>query len=165
LYRELHRDFLDRNNATRNIEWIVNGALWAGIVLVAGQIANHVDIGNWSWYAILLAGIVLGILHFLLWMYPIQCSENADGFLAHRYRIYTHLALLDEDLKLPKEDEAREKRLQSFQESLPNREDENWYKKSFGNKGEKFGWAIVECATTTILICGVLFFLKFVEWE
>lgn len=33
IYEALHRDFLDRFNTTRRIEWIVNGGLWTAIIL------------------------------------------------------------------------------------------------------------------------------------
>jgi hypothetical protein len=161
IYRELHRDYLDRFNATRQIEWIVNGALWAGIVLVGGQLADHVEVRNWPCCSILLAGLAAGAIHFFVWMYPIQYSENADIGLIRTYRKYAHSELGDRVETVSEEFGNHPSALRKFAKSIPEREDKNLLNTLFG----KMAWPIVECATTSILIWTVLFFLKFVEWK
>lgn len=165
IYRELHRDHLDSLNATRHIEWIVNGALWAGVVLVAGQVAGHVDLSWLRWRQIVWAGFGAGVLHYLLWMYPIQSSENADGEMAREHLQLTHLALRGRDLGSRAERAAA---IGEIGNSLPTRTNTSIYRR-FGSwflRGWLSGyeWALIECGTTAMLVCGVLAFLKKTPW-
>ena len=150
IYRELHRDYLDRFNATRRIEWIVNGGLWAGILLVGGRLAGHLDTIFLSWPEIVGASIAVGFMHFILWMLPIARSESADVALANEYRIYTHLALTGEDLTLSHDRSERSTALANAENRFPSRLSPGAGESVVPMKMKYWLW--LECGTTSLLL-------------
>jgi hypothetical protein len=93
IYRELHRDYLDQFNATRQIEWLINGALWAGILLAGSQLMGRITLAGRPWWIWFAVPSVAFLLHFLMWMYPIQFSENRSASVAEAYRARVHREL------------------------------------------------------------------------
>ena len=161
IYQQIHKDYLDRYNSTRQIEWIVNGALWAGIVIVGGQIAGHVDLYHkFTGWEVVVLGVIGGLLHYALWMYPIQSSENADNNMIEKYLKLTHLALRGSDLENQTESKKLSQELFRFDTSIYKRFCK-WFLKGIL---DRFDWAVIESIITAVLIWIVLTFLNNNIW-
>lgn len=98
IYRALHRDCLDRFNASRGIEWKVNVGLWAGILYITSEISGRkVLMSWWLWLLIALGIAILGfVLHYYLWMRIIQKSQKMSTLMAKVYENCVDLALRGE---------------------------------------------------------------------
>ena len=76
---ELQKGLAEYLRQTRNIEFKVNIALWslivaAGSVFLSNNNLNLRDPVAWFWFLTLVFTISVG--HLVLWMIPIQLSEN-----------------------------------------------------------------------------------------
>ena len=159
VYQALHRDYLDRFNSTRRIEWIVNGGLWTAIILGAATLRGHVRLDQVSVCAIAATAVGTGALHLLLWMLPIQISEDIDQRRADQYRCLTHLALTDRDLDVPGDPQERAALFLDLQREIPN---PGWLpQRSFGLRFGGALWTATECVTTIVLVLFTLLFLKY----
>ena len=155
VYQEIHKACLETRDATRQIEWLINGALWAGIVVAAGHVAGHVDLAWLGWWHILTAGVVGGCLHFVLWQYWIESSELKDLELARLNLELAYVAL--EGRGLPK---VERDKLAAVRRSVLERTDPALR----SGRLKRFKWAILECLTTTVLMVAALCFLSRVPW-
>ncbi len=165
LYRELHRDFIDRFNKTRDIEWIINAALWTAIIFVGYGLYGHVSTGSIPWWLFFVLPPVAWLVHFGLWMFAIQTEEDIDQHRAEGYRVLVHLALEDQDLavlhKSPKELQA------TLEDSVKNLPDHP-YRARFQEPIRFYGgirWSIIECAVTAVLILVVILLLEFIPYQ
>lgn len=157
IYRELHRDYLDQFNATRQIEWLINGALWAGIILAGGYLIDRITLIGSPWWIWPLAPSVAFVLHFLLWMYPIQFSENRSAALAEAYQALVHREL---NGRLP----TGEKPEKLVADNLPDHSDDVFFPaiERLLRRGGLPGmsWAVCESTTTAVLVLLVMTFLR-----
>lgn len=159
IYEALHRDFLDRFNTTRRIEWIVNGGLWTAIILAGPTLSGRVNLSQTPLCAIVGLALLAGILHLVLWMLPIQMSQDIDQRKADDYRCLVHLALSGRDLDVPVEPEQRAALFRSLQREIPN---PTWIPQL--SLGLRFGgalWTATQCVTTIVVALFTLLFLRY----
>lgn len=158
LYQAFHRDYIDRFNATRRIEWIINGALWGGIIVAGGYLAGRVNAAEWPTLTPLLTALRIGLTHFFFWMIPIQASENRDMKVARQYRVLAHLALNGEEDLVPSDEAEREAFFEQNARRFPRADDTVIY----GLWPRGYIWSVIESATTFILVLAVSLFLRYV---
>jgi hypothetical protein len=89
VYVSLRDSFQRRRESTRRIEWLVNGALWAGILLAAIKAPTDAAclIRAASPCVIFLIVITVGLAHWLLWMWPMHSSQSYARTCADAYMV------------------------------------------------------------------------------
>ncbi|HZP41952.1 MAG TPA: hypothetical protein VFD84_10635 [Candidatus Binatia bacterium] len=81
MYAGVCESYQVRRESSRRVEWIVNAALWAGIVAASLKTPKDaVDVLHSSgWVArwiVVIGGVVVGVFHFILWELPMYLSQR-----------------------------------------------------------------------------------------
>lgn len=155
LYRNTRRDFIDKLNVTRQIEWLFNGALWAGLVASPYFVGGHVDLATVS--RCVLAGIasLVAAMHCALWMWPMKSSQVRDQGYARIYLWLMHLALEGRDMEALGDERQRGKGFGEINGRLPS-PPHNVLWVMFGD----WAWTLLATVLTWILAFGALLVLK-----
>jgi len=84
---ELHKVQMDHFRQTRDLELKVNIALWTVLVLAGNFLyQSKIYLSGNSWILFLIFGIGVYIGHLVMWMMPIQKSEDTDDYYIRQYR-------------------------------------------------------------------------------
>jgi hypothetical protein len=89
IYVSLRDSIHQRRESTRRVEWLVDGALWAGILLAVAKMPPEAAcfVKTLPWCAIVLSAVGAGLLHFGLWMVPIHLSQSYARACADAYMV------------------------------------------------------------------------------
>jgi hypothetical protein len=134
----LHDTQMDHFRQTREIEFKVNLALWAAIVLSGKFLQGQVYLDNFSsWLFFLFFAAIVTVVHLLCWMMPIQRSEDLDNHFIMCYRKEVERLV---GTKFPRLEDRQPRCLWGIVDTL----------RPYG-----WSWIIFEVAITLFLLIGV----------
>ena len=82
-FAKLHADHLRQ---TRDMEVKINLALWTLIVLFAHALRGKLPFGGWALWVYVGAAVIIAFGHLMLWMLPVQLSEDRDWSFVDLYK-------------------------------------------------------------------------------